>query len=66
MEELNESGPGPMLYGFYKVPVLDSVTTWSETLNVTVQVDSHQASLFLQNLEYVLEPHMIVLTMWWA
>lgn len=45
MEELNDSGPGPVLYGFYKAPVLDTVTTWSETRNTTVQVDSHEASL---------------------
>jgi hypothetical protein len=49
VEELNESGPGPMLYGFYKVPVLDSVITWSETLNVTVQVDSHQEWIYYLN-----------------
>ncbi|KAK7844265.1 putative e3 ubiquitin-protein ligase xbat35 [Quercus suber] len=29
-------GPGPVLYGFYKAPVLDTVTTWSETRNATV------------------------------
>lgn len=45
VEEVNDSGPGPVLYGFYKAPVLDTVTTWSETRNTTVQVDSHEASL---------------------
>jgi hypothetical protein len=48
VEELNEAGPGLVLYGFSKTPSVDTVTTWSETRNVSVQVDSHQASLPFQ------------------
>jgi hypothetical protein len=44
VEELNGSGPGPVLYGFSKTPPVDNVTTWSETRNVSVQTDSHQVS----------------------
>ncbi|KAG2690854.1 hypothetical protein I3843_09G205300 [Carya illinoinensis] len=49
VEELNESAPGPLLYGFYKTPPLDTVTTWSETLNVSVQSDSHQEWIYFLN-----------------
>ncbi|XP_042945709.1 E3 ubiquitin-protein ligase APD1-like isoform X3 [Carya illinoinensis] len=49
VEELNESAVGPMLYGFYKTPPLDSVTTWSETRNVSIQVDSHQVWVYFLN-----------------
>ncbi|KAL4606228.1 hypothetical protein ACB092_09G086400 [Castanea dentata] len=49
VEELNDSGPGLVLYGFYKAPVLDTVTTWSETRNTTVQVNSHEEWAYLLN-----------------
>ncbi|KAE8099203.1 hypothetical protein FH972_017204 [Carpinus fangiana] len=49
VEELNGSGPGPVLYGFSKTPPVDNVTTWSETRNVSVQTDSHQAWIYVLN-----------------
>ncbi|KAF5471532.1 hypothetical protein F2P56_008319, partial [Juglans regia] len=49
VEELNKSAVGPMLYGFYKTPPLDSVTTWSETRNVSIQADSHQEWVYFLN-----------------
>lgn len=46
LEELNESTSGLMLYGFYRKPPLDNVTTWSERHNLSIPADSHRASLF--------------------
>ncbi|KAK6231238.1 E3 ubiquitin-protein ligase APD1-4 [Theobroma cacao] len=44
VEEVDDTKPGLKLYGFYKSPSLDVVTTWSETRTTTVQADSHKAS----------------------
>ncbi|XP_062166652.1 E3 ubiquitin-protein ligase APD2 [Alnus glutinosa] len=49
VEELNEADPGLVLYGFSKTPSVDTVTTWSETRNVSVQVDSHQEWIYVLN-----------------
>ncbi|XP_021289299.1 uncharacterized protein LOC110420346 isoform X1 [Herrania umbratica] len=40
--EVDDTKPGLKLYGFYKSPSLDVVTTWSETRTATVQADSHK------------------------
>ncbi|EOY07204.1 RING/U-box superfamily protein, putative isoform 3 [Theobroma cacao] len=42
VEEVDDTKPGLKLYGFYKSPSLDVVTTWSETRTATVQADSHK------------------------
>lgn len=47
VEELEGTKPGPQLYGLYKSPPLDVVTTWSESYSVSVQADSHKASFNL-------------------
>ncbi|KAJ7949975.1 RING/U-box superfamily protein [Quillaja saponaria] len=49
VENLNESRPGPMLYGIYGTPALDTVTTWTETHNVTLPVDSHKEWIYYLN-----------------
>ncbi|KAL5740401.1 hypothetical protein ACOSP7_029284 [Xanthoceras sorbifolium] len=40
---------GPKLYGFYKPPPLDVVTTWNESHSVSVPSDSHQEWLRFLN-----------------
>lgn len=45
MEQLDDTKPGPLLYGFYKSPALDVVTSWSKTYNASVAADYHMASL---------------------
>ncbi|XWS55535.1 hypothetical protein CRYUN_Cryun09bG0008400 [Craigia yunnanensis] len=42
VEEIDDTKPGLILYGFYKSPSLDVVNTWSETYSSTVQADSHK------------------------
>ncbi|KAJ4704440.1 RING/U-box superfamily protein [Melia azedarach] len=42
VQEINKIKPGPELYGFYKSPPLDTVTTWSENLSVPLPADSHK------------------------
>ncbi|GLT69662.1 hypothetical protein SLA2020_417960 [Shorea laevis] len=49
VEEINASGPGPVLYGFSKTPPVDTITTWSETRNVSVQIDSHEEWIYVLN-----------------
>ncbi|RXI01396.1 hypothetical protein DVH24_014745 [Malus domestica] len=44
VQELNASNPGPVLYGFYSTPPLDTATIWSEMRTVSVPADSHTAS----------------------
>ncbi|TQD69370.1 hypothetical protein C1H46_045097 [Malus baccata] len=43
VQELNVSNPGPVLYGFYSTPPLDTATIWSEMRTVSVPADSHTA-----------------------
>lgn len=43
MQEIYELKPGPKLYAFYNSPPLDTVSTWSEKIIVSVPADSHQA-----------------------
>ncbi|KAE8704511.1 RING/U-box superfamily protein, putative isoform 4 [Hibiscus syriacus] len=50
VEEIDDSKPGLNLYGLYKSPDLDVVSTWSETYTATVQADSHMASLIIVTL----------------
>ena len=45
MEELDEPTPGPMLYGFYKVPPLEVITTWDQKLEAYMAPYSHRVSL---------------------
>ncbi|TQD82392.1 hypothetical protein C1H46_032034 [Malus baccata] len=53
VEELNISSPGPVLYGFYSTPPLDTATTWSEMRTVSVPADSHTASLHSEWIYYL-------------
>jgi hypothetical protein len=46
VEQLYDTNPGLMLYGFSKPPPLDVVRTWSRTLDVSVPADSHKAGVF--------------------
>ncbi|KAG6769589.1 hypothetical protein POTOM_025239 [Populus tomentosa] len=46
VEQLYDTNPGLMLYGFAKPPPLDVVRTWSRTLDVSVPADSHKAGVF--------------------
>ncbi|KAF7845364.1 E3 ubiquitin-protein ligase rififylin [Senna tora] len=39
-----ESKPGIVLYGTYGTPALDAFIVWTETHNVTISSDSHEAS----------------------
>ncbi|OWM67116.1 hypothetical protein CDL15_Pgr000568 [Punica granatum] len=45
VEELDDTKPGPQLYGFYKSPALDVLSNWSEAYNASVPADSHKARL---------------------
>ncbi|XVF55090.1 hypothetical protein PTKIN_Ptkin06aG0008700 [Pterospermum kingtungense] len=49
VEETGDTKPGLKLYGFYKSPSLDVVTTWSETYTTTVQADSHEDWIYYLN-----------------
>ncbi|KAK9920421.1 hypothetical protein M0R45_028976 [Rubus argutus] len=49
VEELNISRPGPVLYGFYNIPSLDTATTWSETHSASVPADSHKEWIYYLN-----------------
>ncbi|KAF3449548.1 hypothetical protein FNV43_RR10277 [Rhamnella rubrinervis] len=48
-EELNESKSGPMLYGFYSSPPLDTFTMWSERHNLSIPTDSHKEWIYFLN-----------------
>jgi len=37
-------GPGPILYGTYGYPPLDDVSTWGQTLNVSLPSGEEKAS----------------------
>ncbi|KAI4364280.1 hypothetical protein MLD38_020393 [Melastoma candidum] len=43
VEELDDTKPQLMLYGFLKTPELDVTTTWYQSHNASVPADSHQA-----------------------
>ncbi|XP_009377761.2 E3 ubiquitin-protein ligase APD2 [Pyrus x bretschneideri] len=49
VQELNISNPGPILYGFYSSPPLDTATIWSETRTVSVKADSHTDWIYYLN-----------------
>ncbi|KAH9736522.1 E3 ubiquitin-protein ligase APD2 [Citrus sinensis] len=49
VQEIYELKPGPKLYGFYNSPPLDTVTTWSEKIIVSVPADSHQEWIIYLN-----------------
>ncbi|KAJ6922543.1 hypothetical protein NC652_016247 [Populus alba x Populus x berolinensis] len=49
VEQLYDTNPGLMLYGFYKPPPLDVVRTWSRTLDVSVPADSHKDFVYFLN-----------------
>ncbi|KHN36429.1 Putative E3 ubiquitin-protein ligase XBAT35 [Glycine soja] len=38
-------GPGPILYGTYRYPPLDVVTTWGESINVSLPSGSYKANI---------------------
>lgn len=45
-EEIHETLPGTMLYGFTKVPPLDVLTTWPEKHDVVVESGHHKVKNF--------------------
>ncbi|PKI51464.1 E3 ubiquitin-protein ligase APD2-like [Punica granatum] len=49
VEELDDTKPGPQLYGFYKSPALDVLSNWSEAYNASVPADSHKEWVFYLN-----------------
>ncbi|KAK8971801.1 hypothetical protein V6N11_028187 [Hibiscus sabdariffa] len=49
VKEIGDSKPGLKLYGLYNSPILDVVTTWSETYTATVQADSHMEWIYYLN-----------------
>ncbi|KAI5584547.1 hypothetical protein BDE02_06G088800 [Populus trichocarpa] len=49
VEQLYDTNPGLMLYGFSKPPPLDVVRTWSRTLDVSVPADSHKDFVYFLN-----------------
>ncbi|MED6193955.1 hypothetical protein PIB30_023971 [Stylosanthes scabra] len=48
VENLEEK-PGPIVYGTYRYPDLDVITTWIETLHVTIPSDTHQEWIYYLN-----------------
>ncbi|CAL1378764.1 unnamed protein product [Linum trigynum] len=49
VEELNDSSPGLMLYGFYESPPLDVVETWSDSHSGIVPSNSHEEWVYHLN-----------------
>uniref|UniRef100_A0A5B6ZBF9 RING-type domain-containing protein n=1 Tax=Davidia involucrata TaxID=16924 RepID=A0A5B6ZBF9_DAVIN len=49
LEELDEAKTAPMLYGLYKTPPPDVVTTWSEIHNASLPASSHKEWLYTLN-----------------
>ncbi|CBI22791.3 hypothetical protein VitviT2T_011722 [Vitis vinifera] len=49
VEELDEPTPGPMLYGFYKVPPLEVITTWDQKLKAYTAPYSHREWVYYLN-----------------
>ncbi|KAK9290588.1 hypothetical protein L1049_008759 [Liquidambar formosana] len=49
VEEVDESKPGLMLYGFNEPPPLDVASTWSETHNASIQSYSHKDWIYFLN-----------------
>ncbi|ESR42631.1 hypothetical protein CICLE_v100136622mg, partial [Citrus x clementina] len=49
VQEIYELKPGPKLYAFYNSPPLDTVSTWSEKIIVSVPADSHQEWIIYLN-----------------
>ncbi|KAL7264295.1 hypothetical protein ACSBR1_002282 [Camellia fascicularis] len=48
-QEIDESKHGPMLYGFYEPPPLDTEITWSETYNAFIQSAYHKEWAYFLN-----------------
>ncbi|KAK3018026.1 hypothetical protein RJ639_004516 [Escallonia herrerae] len=53
VQQVDDNMDGPTLYGFYEVPPLDVVTTWSKTLISSLQGDSDKASCFYDWIFYL-------------
>ncbi|KAK4792495.1 hypothetical protein SAY86_022930 [Trapa natans] len=49
VEELDDSKPGPMLYGFHQHPQLDVKKTWSESRVAFVPANFHQEWIYFLN-----------------
>ncbi|XP_042481974.1 E3 ubiquitin-protein ligase APD2-like isoform X2 [Macadamia integrifolia] len=49
VQEVVDSKPGPILYGFYKHPPLDVETTWSETRNISISPNDYKEWLYYLN-----------------
>ncbi|XP_038719176.1 E3 ubiquitin-protein ligase APD2-like isoform X2 [Tripterygium wilfordii] len=49
VEELGETKPGLILYGLYRSPPLDVVSTWSKTINASVPANSHKELIYFLN-----------------
>lgn len=52
MEEFEATSNQPTLYGFYRTPALDVVTTWSETQKASLPARSHKACYYLRFSEH--------------
>ncbi|KAJ4979400.1 hypothetical protein NE237_010180 [Protea cynaroides] len=48
-EVANDPKPGPILYGFYELPSLDVETSWSETRNLSIPSNTHEAFIYFLN-----------------
>lgn len=53
-EEIHETLPGTMVYGFTKVPPLDVLTTWPEKHDVVVESGHHKVT---KNFVYIKKLH---------
>ncbi|KAA8517408.1 hypothetical protein F0562_017701 [Nyssa sinensis] len=49
VEELDGAKTAPMLYGLYKTPSLDVITTWSEIHNASLPGSSHKEWIYILN-----------------
>ncbi|XP_028102193.1 uncharacterized protein LOC114301432 [Camellia sinensis] len=49
VEQLDEANNGPILYGFYKEPPRDVVTTWSETQSTYIPAHLYKDWVYILN-----------------
>ncbi|KAL6998424.1 hypothetical protein U1Q18_008550 [Sarracenia purpurea var. burkii] len=49
VEQVDESKTGPVLYGFYKDPPRDVVTSWSQTHNISLPPGLHKEWVYILN-----------------
>ncbi|KAJ7964188.1 RING/U-box superfamily protein [Quillaja saponaria] len=49
VDEIDERKPGPMLYGFDKIPPMNVKTTWTETHNELILANFHKEWIYFLN-----------------